>query len=191
MSILITGLKALESSYRKFGAVTRRGEMRALSRVGTTIVAQQSRGIAQLMNLRVGKIKKEIRTVRQPTESELRVVFQVRGKGIPLKEFTGSRVTKKGLSVRPLKSSSRSVLRAGFAVAKFGGHYFGRAGKGGKGYSSPHVGRGPILKLYGPSVLSQYEKPEIQKAGADVWGTRLPIELAREVDHALKQAGLI
>jgi hypothetical protein len=191
MSILTTGLKELESSYRKFGAVTRRGEMRALRRVGTTIVAQQSRSLAQLMNLRIGTIKKEIQTVRQPSAHNLSVVFQVRSKGIPLKEFTGSRVTRKGLSVQPLKTNARSVLRAGFAVAKFGGHYFGRAGKHGKGYRSPHVGRGPIVKLYGPSVLSQYEKAEIQKVGADVWGTRLPIELEREVDHALKQAGLI
>jgi hypothetical protein len=51
--------------------------------------------------------------------------------------------------------------------------------------------REPIKKLFGPSILSQYIKAAIQQVGSDTWAERLPIELARETDFALKQAGLI
>jgi hypothetical protein len=191
MTIATKGLVELERSFRAAAVATGKAEARAVRRVGTTIVAQQSRGIGQVVNLRAATIKDAIKTVVQPTADQPRVVFEVRGKGIPLGDFIGSRVTKKGLSVQPLKGGARAVLRAGFAPGKLGGKFFGRAGVGSKSYGRPHVGRTPIVKLFGPNVLSQYIKDEIQKLGADTWTTRLPIELERETAFALKQAGLV
>jgi hypothetical protein len=191
MSFIVTGLTELQKRYAATARAMKSAEARAVRRVGTSIATAQSRGIAAVENLRISTIKDAIKTVKQPTPDQPRVVFEVRGKGIPLGDFIGSRVTSKGLSVQPLKGGPRTILKAGFAPRKYGGAFFGRAGTSGTGYGSPHVGRTPIVKLYGPNVLSQYIKAEIQKLGADTWNTRLPIELERESNFALKQAGLI
>jgi len=191
MSFIVTGLTDLQKRYAATARAMKSAEARAVRRVGTSIATAQSRGIAQVENLRISTIKDAIKIVKQPTPDQPRVVFEVRGKGIPLGDFIGSRVTSKGLSVQPLKGGARAILKAGFAPLKYGGAFFGRAGTSGKGYGNPHVGRTPIVKLYGPNVLSQYIKAEIQKLGADTWNTRLPIELERESNFALKQAGLI
>jgi hypothetical protein len=58
-------------------------------------------------------------------------------------------------------------------------------------YGSPHVGRLPIVKLFGPDILSQYIKDAIQQVGIDTWRRRIEIELDRETTFALTQAGLI
>jgi hypothetical protein len=190
MSLKFTGLAEIERSFRTAAAAMGKAEARAVRRVGVTIAANQAREIAKTENLKLGTIKDAIKTVAQPTPDQPRVVFEVRAKAIGLEKFIGSRVTKKGLSVQPLKTGQRAVLRAGFAF-KRGGAYFGRAAKSGKQYGSPHVDRTPIVRLFGPNVLSQYIKDAVQQAGDDTWATRLPIELERESNFALKQAGLL
>lgn len=189
MPITFKGLRETELSYRNAAAVMAKAEARAVRRVGVTIAAMQARAIAQRENLRIGAIKDAIKTVRQPTPDQPRVVFEVRAKAIPLGQFIGTRMTKKGISTQPLKSSPRAVLRAGFQLRS--GVFVGRAAKAGRKYGSPHVGRTPIVKLFGPNVLSQYIRDEIQKLGADTWNERLPIELDRESTNALRQAGLL
>jgi hypothetical protein len=189
MTLKFTGLAEIERSFRTAAAAMGKAEARAVRRVGVTIAANQAREIGKTENLRASTIKDAIRTVAQPTPDQPRVVFEVRAKAIGLEKFIGSRVTKKGLSVQPLKGGKRAILRAGFALR--GGAYFGRAAKSGKQYGSPHVGRSPIVRLLGPNVLSQYIKDNVQKVGADTWADRLPIELERESNFALKQAGLI
>jgi hypothetical protein len=186
-----SGLKEMQRGYAQAAKAMAAGEARAVKRVSTTIIAEQSRAIANTVNLRIGRIKSALTIVRQPTPSQPRVVFQVKRAGIPLDEFIGSRVTKAGLSVQPLKGGKRAVLKAGFALRKAGNHYFGRVGKGSKQYGSPHVGRLPIVKLFGPDILSQYIKDAIQQVGIDTWNRRLSIELDRETTFALTQAGLI
>ena len=188
MSFFTTGLKELERSYRALGNATAKAEARAVRRVGTTIATNQSRAIATVVNLKVSTIRGAIQIKAQPTPDKPQVVFEVRQKGIPLKDYGASQI-RSGVSVRVLKGGSRALLRAAFALRKAGSNIFGRAGVGSKNYGSPHVGRGPIVKLWGPSVLSQYEKPEIQQVGDDTWAQRLPIELDRETNFALKQAG--
>ena len=186
-----TGLKEIQRSYAQAAKAMAAGEARAVKRISTTIAAEQSRAIANIVNLRIGTIKKAITIVQQPTAAQPRVVFQVKRAGIPLDQFIGSRVTKAGLSVQPLKGGKRTLLKAAFALNKAGGHYFGRVGKGSNKYGSPHVGRLPIVKLFGPDILSQYIKDAIQQVGVDTWNRRLEIELDRETTFALTQAGLI
>lgn len=189
MALKFTGITEIERSFRTAAAAMGKAEARAVRRVGVTIAATQAREIAKTENLRAADIKAAIETIAQPTPDQPRVTFQVRSRGIGLERFVGSRVTGKGLSVQPLKTSPRAVLRAGFAR---NGVFYGRAAASGKRvYGSPHVGRMPIVRLFGPNVLSQYIKDAVQQAGADTWATRLPIELERESNFALKQAGLI
>jgi hypothetical protein len=186
-----TGLKEMQRSYAQAAKAMAAGEARAVRRVSTTIIAEQSRAIANTVNLRIGTIKKALTIVQQPTPAQPRVVFQVKRAGIPLDQFIGSRVTKAGLSVQPLKGGKRAVLKAGFTLKKAGGHYFGRVAKGGRKYGPPHVGRLPIVKLFGPDILSQYVKDAIQQVGIDTWRRRIEIELDRETTFALTQAGLL
>lgn len=191
MTLSFRGLKELQQSYRKAAGAMGRAEARAVARVSTSIIARQSRDMAARVNLRIGTIKGSIATRQKPTDSAPRVVHEVRSRGIPLREFIGTRQTRKGLSVQVLKGGGRAVLRAAFLVGKFGRNAFGRAARSGDRYGSPHVGRLPLRKLYGPTVLSQYVKPEIQEAGAATWNDRLPVELERESRFALEQAGLL
>lgn len=191
MSISFRGLNELQQSYRKAADAMGRAEARAVARVSTSIIARQSRDMAAVVNLKVGAIKGSIVTRQKPTDSVPRVVHEVRSRGIPLRDFNGTRQTRKGLSVQVLKRGPRTVLHAAFLVAKFGRNAFGRAARSGDRYGTPHVGRLPLRKLYGPTVLSQYVKPEIQQSGVVTWNDRLPVELERESRFALQQAGLL
>ena len=191
MSLKVKGLREMQKAFDTAARAMGAAEARAVKRTGTTIIATQSRGIVETVNLKVGTVKRELRTVQQPTPTQPRVVFEVRQRGVPLAEFKGTRQTRKGVSVQPLKSGSRSTLQAAFI---HNGVVYGRATKGSlvkPRYGSPHVGRTPIVKLFGTNVLSQYIKDAIQQAGVDTWEKRLPIELDRETNFALKKAGLL
>ena len=190
---MFKGLKETQRAYATAARTIARAEARAVRRVGVTIRAEQTREITKTINLRAGAVRDEVVVKSQPTADKPRVVFEVKSKGIPLASFLGTRQTKKGVSVKVLKGGPRALLRAAFGVEKFGGNFFGRAAQGaGKArYGKPHVGRLPIKKLYGPNILSQYVKDAIQKVGVQVWETRLPVELERETNYALKQAGLL
>ena len=187
-----TGLKEMQASFAKAARGLAAGEARAVRRVGVTIAAEQARAVAQVMNLRISTIKAAIVITQQPTPSNPSVTFQVRAKGIPLTDFIGTRMTKAGLSVQPLKGGKRSILPGAFISQKLGGNAFARASQANlKKYGTPRVGRLPIIKLFGPQIISIYERDAIQKVGADVWNTRLEIELDRETTFALTQAGLL
>jgi hypothetical protein len=186
-----TGLKELAQSYSTAAKAMAAGEARAVKRVSVTIIANQSRAIANVLNLRIGTIKDALTIVQQPTPTQPRVVFQVAAKGIPLGDFIGTRMTKAGLSVQPVKGGKRTILKAAFTNSKLNGKFFGRVGKGTASYGSPFVGRLPITKLFGPDVLSQYVKDPIQQVGIDTWNARLEIELDRETTFALTKAGLL
>jgi hypothetical protein len=187
-----TGLKELARSYSTAARAMAAGEARAVKRVSTTIIANQSRAIADTVNLKIGTIKNAIAIVQQPTAQNPRVVFEVREQGIALSDFIGTRQTRAGLSVQVLRGGKRAILPGAFLSSKLGGKAYARASKANLArYGSPRVGRLPIIKLFGPSILSQYLKDAIQKVGADTWTLRLEIELDRETTFALTKAGLI
>jgi hypothetical protein len=190
--LTFTGLKEMQRSYAKAGRAMAAGEARAVKRVSTTIAAQQSRAIGDVLNLRIGTIKSALTIVQQPTAATPRVVFQVKGKGIALSDYLGTRMTKAGLSVQPIKGGKRSILPGVFISQKLGGKAYARASKANaKQYGTPRVGRLPIIKLYGPMVIDIYVRDDIQQVGINVWNERLEIELDRETTFALTQAGLL
>lgn len=201
MSIIVKGIKEIERSYRLAAREMGKAESRSVKRAGVSVIAAQSRGIAKIVNLKVGVIKAELRTVKQPTPDNPAVTFEVKGKGIALREY-GARKTRKGVSVLVLKGGGRKTVRGGFMAKGYGNNLqvFKRESQitGGKPQkklmkAGRYKGqmREPIAKLYGPDVLSQYIKEAIQGVGVNTWETRLPIELARESAFALKRAGLI
>jgi hypothetical protein len=195
MTYTVRGLMELERSYRKAANAIARGEARAIKRVGVTIAARQSRSIVETVNLKVAPVKKAIVTKRQPTPSMLQVVFEVTEKPISLIEY-GGRGSWKKATVQVLRASGRKQVQGGFLTKSPQGapQIWKRTG-GPKRLMTigRHAGevREPIKKLFGPSILSQFIKEAVQQIGANTWAERLPIELARETDFALKQAGII
>ena len=163
-----------------------------MKRAGASVRTAQVREITKTLNVRSAAVSAAITIKRQSDADGLQTVHGVRAQGIPLRDYIGTRQTRKGVSVKVLKGGKRSTLRAAFAVDKAGGHYFGRASQSDrKRYGSPHVGRLPIVKLYGPNILSQYIKDTIQGIGEKTWRDRIAIELERETAFALKRAGVI
>lgn len=195
--LTVSGLKELERSYRTAASRMASAEARSVKRTGVTIAANQSRAIAAIINLKVSTIKRQIVAIRQPTPGEPKIVFEVRGQGIALREY-GARQTRKGVSVLVLRGGGRKIVKGAFMAKGYGGNLqvFRRTGlpkrkaKAGR-YANVRYLREPIEKLFGPDVFSQYIKEAIQAAGARTWRDRLPIELARETEYALKAAGLI
>jgi hypothetical protein len=193
----ITGLKELERSYRTAATKMASAEARAVKRSGVTITANQSRAIGAIVNLKVSTIKRQIVAIRQPTPGDPKIVFEVRGQGIALREY-GARQTKKGVSVLVLRGGGRKIVKHGFLAKGFGGNLqvFQRTGEpkrkalAGR-YAKARYKREPIEKMFGPDVFNQYVKEAIQQAGVRTWRDRLPIELERETAFALKYAGLI
>lgn len=195
--LIVSGLKELERSYRDAAKRMGTAEARAVKRTGVTIAATQSRAIASVINLKISTIKREIVAIRNPTPGEPRITFEVRGRGIALREY-GARQTRRGVSVLVLRGGGRKIVKRAFMSNGYGGNLqvFKRTGeakrkmKAGR-YASARFAREPIEKLYGPDVFSQYIKDEIQATGANTWRDRLPIELERATEFALKYVGLI
>lgn len=192
MPIITTALERIDKSFKEARHLLHIAKARAVKRASVSVVKVQSQALGAEVNLRAGAIKKAIKVRENTNDVHPSVTHAVEMEGMPLREFIGTRVTRKGVSFKALKKGSRSVFRAAFVVPKYGAHFFGRAGtQNDKEYGRPHVKRAPIVKLFGPSILSRYLKPAVQKKGSDTWWNRIPIELAREEAFALKKAGVI
>jgi hypothetical protein len=189
MSFRVTGLKELERGFTKLGAATARGEARAVNRVSTTIIAQQSRAVVARINLRVGRVKEAVRLRQKATPDQPRIVIEVQRRAVGLIEFGGRwRGTKsEGASALVIRGKGRHIYAGTFiAIGRNGNRQiFDRKVVGGK--RAPRL---PLKTLYGPSVYSQFLRDDIQRVGSDTWAIRLPIELDRETRFALKQSGL-
>jgi len=195
MTFSVNGLRELERSYRTAAAAMAKAEARAVRRAGVTIATRQARAIVEIANLKVTAVKAAIVTKRQPTPDSPQVVFEMREKPISLIEY-GGRGSWKGASVQVLKAGGRKKVKGGFLTKSPQGapQIWKRTGEPKRLMTQGRYAgqlREPIDKRFGPSILSQYIKDAIQQTGADTWAERLPIELERESDFALKQAGLI
>jgi hypothetical protein len=190
MSFRVAGLKELERGFAQLGAATARGEARAVNRVSTTIIAAQSRAVVQRLNLRVSRVKEAIQLRQRATPDQPRIVIEVQRRPIGLIEFGGSWRGRKseGASAKVFTASPAHIYAGTFiAIGRNGNRQiFDRKIVGAK-----RAGRLPLKVLYGPSVYSEFLRDDIQKVGEDTWALRLPIELDRETQFALRQAGLI
>jgi hypothetical protein len=191
----IKGLRELERDYRRAASLTASAEARGVRRVSTTIVAKQSRAITQRLNLKVTPVKKAIVTLKKPTAENLRLVHEVRGEGISLISY-GGRGSWKKATVVVLRGSGRKTVRGGFLTKapEGGAQIWKRTGAAKRRMQKGRYKgklREPIAKQWGPSILSQYVRDDVQKVGRDTFLERVPVEVGREVDNVLKRAGLI
>lgn len=190
MTFKVTGLLELQQSFAKLGAATARGEARAVNRVSTTIIAAQSRAVVSRLNLKVSRVKEAVRLRQRATPDQPRIVIEVQRRPIGLIEFGGTwrGPNSEGASALVIRGEGRHTYAGTFIAIGRGGNrqIFSRKLVGGK-----RAGRLPLKALYGPSVYSQFKRDDIQQVGIDTWQVRLPIELDRETQFALRQAGLI
>jgi len=180
----VAGIFELERKFTALAKATARGEARAVGRVGTTIIAAQSRAVVRRLNLTVGRVKESVRVASKPTPDSPRIVIEVRRRAIGLIQFGGRwrGVKSSGATAQVFRGEGRHTY-AGTFIAK---------GRGGnlQIFDRQRKTRLPIKPLYGPSVLSQFNREDVQRVGRDTWLARLPIELERETAFALRQAGL-
>jgi hypothetical protein len=186
----VVGLRELERSFSKLGAATARGEARAVNRVSTSIITAQSRAVVQRLNLRVSRVKEAVRLKQRAKPDLPRIVIEVQRRPIGLIEFGGRwrGRNSEGASAQVLRFEGRHTYGGTFiAIGRNGNRQiFSRKIVGGK--RAPRL---PLKTLYGPSVYSQFLRDDIQQVGSDTWALRLPIELDRETQFALRQAGLV
>jgi hypothetical protein len=184
MSFRVVGLKELERGFTKMAAATARGEARAVNRVSTSIIAAQARAVTSLVNLNVSRVKAGVRLAQKATPNAPRIVLEVQRRPVGLIEFAGRWAGRKsaGATAAVWKGQGRSTFEGTFIATGRGGNR--------QIFERKRGARLPIKAFYGPSVYSMFLRDDIQKVGADTWALRLPIELDRETQFALKQAGL-
>jgi hypothetical protein len=180
----VVGLRELELSFTKMAAATARGEARAVNRTSTSIMTAQSRAITKLVNLKVGRVKDAIRLAQKATPDAPRIVMEVQRRPVGLIEFQGA---WRG----PKSEGATAVVWRGEGRHTYAGTFIA-TGRGGNRqiFERKRKARLPIKAFYGVSVYSMFLRDDIQKVGSDTWALRLPIELDRETQFALKQAGL-
>jgi len=196
MTYRVAGLFELERAYNAMAKATAKAEARAVGRVSTTIVNNQSRAVVQRLNLKVSRVKEAVRIAVKPTAEQPRVVIEIKRRPVGLIEYGGQWRGRKseGASAIVLKGSGRSTLGGTFIAAglKSNRQIFERTGKFKVASQGRYAGerRETLKAFYGPSVFSQFRREDIIEVGRKTWEERLPVELQREIAFALKQAGL-
>ncbi len=183
MSYRVAGLKELQQSFSALGAATSRAEARA---------------VVQRVNLKVSRVKEAVRVAQKATPDRPQIIIEARRtRAIGLIEFGGTwrGLKSAGASALVLREEGRHTYAGTFIAAGLGNNrqIFDRKRSAPKQLvkSGRNAGKmkQPLKTLYGPSVYSQFLRDDIQKVGVDTWALRLPIELDRETQFALKQAG--
>lgn len=172
------------------GAFTDRDLKRELSLMLPSAVKRAERG-AITRTIRAGRVRiskivredialksktvKDALTIKQPKRSETDPVGEitVEPKPIALKEFS-ARTTRKGVTAKIKKSKGRQVIKGAFIVGSMGGHVFQRVGKS----------RGPIEKMWGPSVRGNVEakRDEIDKFLKETFEKNLKDRIKWEIE---------
>lgn len=158
---------------------------RALSRAGQSMRKQAITETRSVLNLKTGPVR-DVVNLKRVERRELSADLVVTSKGLRLGEFTGTRKTRRGLSVQPKKGGGRKIIRSGFLIrGRSSGKVLAvrrrfKAGEGGA-----QVGRLPLDDLYSTSVRQALEDRGMQRRILDAGLRRFGPELAREVTRRL------
>lgn len=130
------------------------------------------------------KAVRERITIKKATFSNLESSTTSKGKGVLLTDFTGTRQTKKGLSVNVKKSTGRQILEHAFKNAAPSGKMISmwRSVESGK-----RVGRYPVEAIYGPHPETIYNTPENWATLEGKASDRLVENFEHEVDYVLSR----
>lgn len=140
-----------------------------VTRKGNTQVRKKT---AHNMGVAVGRIRRFMR-INFARPSRLRAEIVGFGRALPLKEFKAKQGAR-GVSASPWRK--RRLFPSTFIVRSYGGHVFRRVGKA----------RGPIEKLYGPSVPGEMDEPEVFAELDRLVGAELPGRVMYHIMRRMK-----
>jgi hypothetical protein len=106
---------------------------------------------------------------------------KIKGEGVPLSRFKGTRQTKRGLTVQVHKGSGRKLLASRF-LHPLTGTSIEREKRGGK-----RVSRIPVRVLFGPGVAQFVSKSAVLERLRQHAATRFIIDFERELLFRLKR----
>lgn len=156
---------------------------RALSRATRSTAAEASKAVREDLNVKATALRgREGRTITSTTPRQGSASVKIRGQGIPLSLFRGTRQTRAGLSIQVLKSGARRVLRRGRFLHPTKGTAIQRSRDGGE-----PVPRVPTDVLFGPAIAQFIGRKDRLAKLQDHALTRFLIELEREILFRLRR----
>ena len=156
---------------------------RALTRASRSTMSEANKAVREGLNVKATALSgKKGRTITSQTSpSTLSARVNVRGEGVPLSLFKGTRQTRKGLSVNVLKGGSRKVLASRFLHPRTGTS-IEREKRGGR-----RVPRIPVRVLFGPAVAQFVSKRRVLGRLESHAAERFVIEFERELLFRLRR----
>ena len=156
---------------------------RALTRATRSTTSEASRLVREDLNVKAqavrGKDGRTIQTTR-PRNEQASVV--VKGQGIPLSFFKGTRQVRKGLSIQVMRGGARKLLQRGRFLHPTKGTAIQRSRDNGK-----PVPRVPTDVLFGPAVAQFVGRKDRLERLRNHASSRFLIELEREIVFRLKR----
>ncbi len=179
-------LKRLEQSLNGLASQLPREVATAINATAKKTRTEAARELKKELNVPVKVLKKAIKGKSKASAKDLQaVVGLIKGYPIPLRYFKPSK-TKAGITAKinpKIKGKAgRTVYPHAFAVKKYEGRIYQRAGKP----------RGPLKgqQVYGPSPGNAFEAAGIGPLAAKVAAAELPKQLERRIRFLLlKQSG--
>lgn len=154
----------------------------ALGRATRSTQAEASRIVREELNIKATALSsRNGRTITTTRPSALAASVKIRGQGLPLSQFKGTRQTKLGLSVQVLKGKPRTVLGSRF-LHPLTGTSVDRAKLG-----SRRVPRTPIRVSWGPAIAQVLGRPAVLERLKGHAVNRFGVELRRELNYRLKR----
>lgn len=164
---------------------------RSINKTLTGVKTDAAKELYKTMNMNQAKIKKGFK-IENSTFSKLTGKFESRGKRISLMDFSGTRQTKKGISVKVRRDGSRKVVRYGFFS---NGSAWRRKYKGAKKPVNQNIAYGalpkkyrlPIERLTAPGVEDYLKDDRTMKPVLEKAGERLSKNLTHETEFELSK----
>lgn len=158
-------------------AAVKRAEYSAVNLTIRNTNTRIAREVRKDIGLKSKTIKDSL-GVKKATRAKREGQIIVSPKPVSMKEF-GARQIKSGVSATILRKKGRTRIPGAFIVKSLGGHVFRRVGDA----------RGPIEKIWGPSVRLnvQKRKPELDKFIAEAMDKNMKERLRWEIEKARRK----
>jgi len=174
--------------------------VRSLNKTLKSVKSQAAKEVAADLNVTQTRIKKDFDKSYTANFSNPSAGFRAKGKPLGLEEFSGTRQTKKGVSVMVKKSSPRQIISHAFLNVIWAGRkavgqriYKGerKAPRGTYPYPAyralPFEYRWPVRKLTGPRIEDELAKPSVIGAVMAHASERLDTILQQELSYELSK----
>lgn len=172
---------------------------RSINKTETGVRTDAVAEIYKELNLTKTRIRKDF-SMQKATIRALRGSVIAEGKPVNLGSFSGTRQTKKGITVKVWRSGTRQLYKHGFLgkmrsktgtyTAAFWRTYSGARTKRAPGYIPGGGGRdyrNPIESLEGPRVEDVYERPAVMGAVLRAMDVRMEKNLDHELTYFMSR----